>query len=365
MEKLSNFTKYICLATTLVLYGCTQSPEEKLSLTTQDINEIRQDSLDNAPLLHCAIQNLRFDVAKALVMQGANVNSEDAEGKTPLFYFGLTQRDPDDYDVDFKSMGEFLIDHGADIHHRDHKGNTPLHTTVENSKIAELLISKGAEVNAKNNDGITPLHIAAYDFRLEHSTRGMEILLKEKADVNVQDNEGLTPLHYTVKSDNYKACELLLKNGADMNIKIANRWDGSPCAHAFKAYRFDLMCLLSDTEGSSKVHDFNYFFQSIKHNDISFMRDIKRLKKKNIDEFIKRYTISPLILAVMMNKVKVAEFLISRGADIDVKCELPKDYLYLGENWAEIELYAHNKWTPLQIAKHKGYVNLVKLLSNK
>ena len=365
MNKLSNFTKYIGLATILLLCGCSQNLEEKLSLTTQDLNEIRQDSPDDVPLLHCAIQNLRFDVAKALILQGADVNSEDAEGKTPLFYFGLTQRDPDDYAVDFKSMGEFLIDHGADIHHRDHKGNTPLHATVENSRIAELLISKGADVNAKNNDGITPLHITAYDFRLKHSTRGMEILLKEKADVNAQDNEGLTPLHYTVKSDNYKACELLLKNGAKTNIWIARKCEGSPLAQASKEYRFDLMCLLSDTEGGVKIQAFHYFFNAIKHDDISFMRDIKRLRKKNIDEFMKYYTISPLILAVMMNKVKVAEFLISRGADINVKCELPKDYVYLGENWAEVELYAHNKWTPLQIAKHKGYSDMVKLLSKK
>jgi len=363
MNKLSNFMKYVSLTTVLLLYGCSQSSEETFSLTKEDVRDIRQDFPDDVPLLHCAIQSLRFDVAKVLILQGADANSEDAEGKTPLFYFGLTERDTDNCAVDFKSMGEFLIDHGADIDHRDHKGNTPLHATIENSKIAELLISKGADVNAKNNDGITPLHVAAYDFRLKHSTRSMEILLKEKADVNARDNDGKTPLHYTVKSDNYKACKLLMERGA--SIDIADNQGNTPLDLARKEYRFDLMCLLSDTRGSAKILTFCYFFNAIKHDDISFMKDIKRLRKKNIDEFIKYYTISPLILAVMMNKVKVAEFLISRGADINVKCELPKDYLYLGENWAEIELYAHNKWTPLQIAKHKGYADMIKLLSHK
>ena len=47
----------------------------------------------------------------------------------------LRQKVIDDYIVDFKSMGEFLIDHGAHINHRDHEGNTPLHIAVDNSRI--------------------------------------------------------------------------------------------------------------------------------------------------------------------------------------------------------------------------------------
>lgn len=122
---------------------------------------------------------------------------------------------------------------------------------------------------------------------------------------------------------------------------------------------------ISSSSFKKAPHPICLIFQAINHDDISFMKDIKRLKKKDIAEFIKHYTISPLILAVMMNRVKVAEFLISQGADINVKCELPKDYLYLGENWAKIEYYTYNKWTPLQIAKNKGHTDMIKLLSNK
>lgn len=365
MDKLSNFMKYISLAAVLLLYGCSGV---ELSLSKEELKSVAMHTGEDEvyPVkewLHNSIRNLQFDIARKLILQGADVNSEDAEGKTPLFYFGLTQRDPDDYAVDFKSMGEFLINHGADINHRDHKGNTPLHATVENSRIAELLISKGVDVNEKNNEGMTPLHIAAYDFRFDRydkPTTSVEILLNAKADVNARDNDGLTPLHYAVKSDNYKACDLLIKNGADINI--ADNQGNTALDMARKEYRFDLMCLLSDTRESAKKLVFSGFFRAINHDDVSY---IKYINKKTIDMFIKEYTISPLILAVMMNRVKVVKFLISRGADINVKCELPKDYLYLGENWAEMEFYAYNKRTPLQIAKHKGYSAMVKLLSNK
>lgn len=368
MAKLFNLTECGYLFLGLLMGGCSTT---ELSLSKEELELVakhtgREEVYPVEEWLHNSIRNIEFDITKKLVLQGADVNVEDGKGRTPLFYFGLTQRDPDDYDVDFRSIGEFLINHGADINHRDHNGDTPLHNTVENSRISELLISKGADVNAKNNEGVTPLHIAAYDSRFDrydHLTKSIRILLNAKADVNAQDNNGQTPLHYAVKSDNYKACVLLMEKGADINIK--DNQGNTPLHIACREYRFDLMCLLSDTRGSAKILTFCYFFQAIKHDDVSFMKNIKHLKKKNIDEFIKEYTISPLILAVMMNKVKVAEFLISRGADINVKCELPKNYLYLGENRSEVEYYKFMEWTAFQIAKHKGYSDMMKLLQNK
>lgn len=215
---------------------------------------------------------------------------------------------------------------------------------------AKKLVLRGADVNAKNNEGQTPLHLAAYDFRFDRydrPTKNIKILLNAKADVNAQDNNGLTPLHYSVKSDDYNTAYQLVQYGADINI--ADNRGNTPFAMACKNYRFDLMCLLSDTKGSEKV-DFINFFKAINHDDISYIKDIT---KKDIEAFIKRYAISPLILATMLNKVKVAKFLISRGADTRVVCDLPKGYEHLGENNVNVEAYALYKWTPLHIAVNK------------
>ena len=146
------WTNFSCLVLNFLLVGCSNTElslsKEELKLVAQHTG--RDEIYPEKEWLHNSISNLEFGIAKKLVLQGADVNAEDSKGRTPLFYFGETQRDPDDYDVDFKSIGEFLIEHGADVNHRDHEGNTPLHNTVENSRIIKLLISKGADVNAKN-----------------------------------------------------------------------------------------------------------------------------------------------------------------------------------------------------------------------
>ena len=368
MNNFFSIAKYWCFAFSLLIGGCAQlnNAESQISLTDEEVEFLKWCDKCDYPPLNLAISSLQFNVARYLVLNGADVNVEDSKGMTPLFYFGETQQDPDDYIVDFKSMGEFLIDHGANINHRDHEGNTPLHIAVDNSRIAELLISRGADVNARNNKGVTPLHLAAYFLRYNRPTKSIEILLKAKADVNAQDNEGLTPLHYSVKSDNYKACDFLLRHGADNTI--TNNQRNSPLDVARKEHRFDLMCLLSNTEGYSKSLQYRDFFLAINNDDVSYFEYY--LNKKTIDGFIKKYAISPLILATMLNKVKVAKFLISRGADVTVKCDLPKNYQYLGENDVDVEAYKHMKWTPLHIAVNKSwenedYLEMVKLLANK
>ena len=64
------------------------------------------------------------------------------------------------------------------------------------------------------DDGYTPLHIAVKN--KDHEA--VEILLKRGADVNVRDDNGLTPLHYAVRYS-IGAVEILLKYGADVNAQ--------------------------------------------------------------------------------------------------------------------------------------------------
>lgn len=350
---------YLTIGT--LLLGCSLSDNlENKVVTQKEISQMKMEANNlDCPLIHYAIQNLRFDIVKILVNRGGDVNEEDNRGRNALYYFSLTQRDPNDYDVDFKSVGEFLIKHGADVNWRDCAGNSTLHGNVHNTAIAKLLISKGVDVNIKNREGQTALHLCVYNFDSTRTTACAEILLEAGADINAQDYEGQTALHYAIKCDNVEALKLLLKKGANANLK--DKRGNTPLGLAQKEGRLEVIGLLSDSVESKQLKYVN-FFKAINHDDISYINDIS---KESIDSFIRKYKVSPLILAVMKNKVKVAEFLISKGADINAVCVLPKDYKFLGEYLVEIEEYAISGWTALHIAVCKESAEMVKILANK
>ena len=82
-------------------------------------------------------------------------------------------------------------------------------------------IHDGTDVVAKGGwkEG-TPLHYAAWEGHKEIA----ELLIVEGADVNVKDKNSATPLHLAAEYDHKEIAELLIANGADVNAK---RSDGS------------------------------------------------------------------------------------------------------------------------------------------
>lgn len=99
-------------------------------------------------------------------------------------------------------------------------GDTPLHIATQNSnkEVIEKLIQNGANVRWKNNQNNTPLHIAA---REGNSKEIIELLCKglTEEEKNVRNYLGETPLHVALKNSNKDTAILLIKDGADINIK--------------------------------------------------------------------------------------------------------------------------------------------------
>lgn len=83
-----------------------------------------------------------------------------------------------------------------------------------NVPIAAALIENGADVNAVSNDGTTVLHLA-----VRGPEDSLKALIKAKANPNVQDNFGNTPLILACKWESEKKIRMLLRAGADFNIK--------------------------------------------------------------------------------------------------------------------------------------------------
>uniref|UniRef100_A0A8C2DB99 Arf-GAP with coiled-coil, ANK repeat and PH domain-containing protein n=1 Tax=Cyprinus carpio TaxID=7962 RepID=A0A8C2DB99_CYPCA len=132
------------------------SPATLSSGNPEDLRE-----LDPGALLYKACQARNLPVMAEALAHGAEVNSvnEEDEGKSPLIkaVIGLIL-------MTFKITisCEFLLQNGADVNQRDHRGRGPLHhaTYLGHTGQVCLFLKRGATQNDGDEDGQDPLSIA-------------------------------------------------------------------------------------------------------------------------------------------------------------------------------------------------------------
>ena len=138
--------------------------------------EFKKDILDRLPefrdaWLHGVAAEGQELVVQRLLQNGAEVESKDKWGRTPLWIAAAYGQ---------KAVVELLLQKGAEVESKDDKwGWTPLSIAAMQGQeaVVELLLQKGAEVESKNKWGWTPLSIAA-----EHGQKAVvELLLQNGA----------------------------------------------------------------------------------------------------------------------------------------------------------------------------------------
>lgn len=119
---------------------------------------------------------------------------------------------------DVKKM-EDLIQKGADVNSRDDRGRTPLMLAAEAGSVQTMnaLVKKyKADVNAKDNSGQTALMKAA----IANKNDAVKGMIDLKANVDTRDQLGRTALMHASRGLNEEVAKTLLNDGyADANIK--------------------------------------------------------------------------------------------------------------------------------------------------
>ena len=136
------------------------------AIQTDDVSTIKQHLISNQveiesrdtqgrTLLHQAFHAESYNVASALLFNGANIHATFETGGWQAIHYAALSGNP--------QALQLCLDYGADADSRTQHGQTPLHHACRNGneETIQLLLDRGVNVAAEDDRGWQPLHHAA------------------------------------------------------------------------------------------------------------------------------------------------------------------------------------------------------------
>lgn len=221
---------------------------------------------------------------------------------------------------------------------RTFRGVNALHTAsiVGTAECLTFYLDKGliVNVNSASAEGYTALHLAAFGGYVDV----MELLLSKGADLMAESSDGSTPLHMAVRYGRLSAVKFLLERGASESLDAYGK---SPSLYASELGRNDIIGCLDNApaprtsqqprarrEMPSKKH-LNLLskalMQAIRVGDL---KECKRLLASGCPievPVVECRGCSPLINAITLSRMKIAEWLLENGASA-LKAACPSHY---------------------------------------
>uniref|UniRef100_A0A673AM45 Ion transport domain-containing protein n=1 Tax=Sphaeramia orbicularis TaxID=375764 RepID=A0A673AM45_9TELE len=210
--------------------------------------------IDQSTPLHLACTQGAIEVVRMMLSSVDKVedviNLTDGACQTPLHRATI---------FDHTELAEYLIslvNKGADFNSIDCKGNTPLllATSCGAWKTVALLLSKGANVNVKDRCGCNFLHLAILQ------PKGLKNLPEEvlqvtclKALVSCEDNEGCTPLHYACRLGIHDSVKNMLGLSGQLGLECKSKDKKSALHFAAQYGRINTCHQLLDSIKDSRL----------------------------------------------------------------------------------------------------------------
>ena len=154
-----------------------------------------------------AYENGDMGAVQYLLEHGANVNSMNQFGQTPLMLACMENR---------LTIVQLLLDNGSDIHAREESGATSLMLAckVGHCQVTQYLLKRGANVDIVDHDSRTPLFYAALGGHLNV----VQCLCNLDADINARDECGETPMMAAAQYEHMHVAKYLLELGAQTDM---------------------------------------------------------------------------------------------------------------------------------------------------
>jgi len=284
---------------------------------------------------------------------------------------------------------EYLLKNGAKLDVQDSHGFTPLTFAAtsgqQNTAIYDLFIKNGAKLKTDlNHDGANALLIAVPS---DPELKLTDYFISKGLDLNSKDAAGNTAVNYAAKGGNIELIKKLIAKGVKYNdnAMILAAQGTRRDANGLEFYKFlETLKIKPTATGSNGENVLAYIVKRPKQEEIisyfvskgvdvnqtdkdgntAFMvaaganRDLATLELlsknlKNINQ-VNKQGISALAMAVRGNSAEAVQFLLSKGADINV---VDKN----GENLAAYLVQAYNPQraadfeSKLKLLNEKGF----------
>ncbi|VUC26770.1 unnamed protein product [Clonostachys rosea] len=324
-----------------------------------------RNSCGNTPLISNSLKfGGRADMTQLLLRLGADVSARNEGGNTALWMTRDT--------AEPVAIAKILLENGATMT-ADVEGNTPLHRSgrIASLELAELLLDHGADIHALNRQNQTPLHCIAEE---KDAAKIVRLLVDEGASLTAVATGGETPLGCAIPHQPLDTIRYLLENGSDANT--VTRSGCSALQHAIRSRAIEVTELL--LHHGADLETFNYNGQGALHF-VSMVGNIQLM------EILIRYRVAinsrdaqghtPLMCAIEGATSVNVDILLKNGAVVDERDDLLQTALHkaakrgmvkaartLLEHGADINAKDKDNQTPLHIAKISRRPKMVEIL---
>ena len=327
-----------------------------------DVNVRKKDS--NATGLHIASEIGNLAAIEILLKSGADINTQDSPGRTPLdaaLQFGQD------------TAAHFLIDQGAEV--KAPRNSYYWATFSGREEGIKLLIKNGCEISYTGQNG-SLLHLA-----VETACPAVVSTLLANGAVVDATNEpaGDTALFLATQSGYKVIVQELLKHGAQVDLK-SGQAGIAPLVTAAETGDKELVKILLDHGASIDIRS---GASSVTALQVAAGREyeeiVEMLLANGADVNLKMNSgRSALHEAAVVGNEKIVLMLLDKGADINA-CSFHNSsvllYLLLQkherlagvliERGCNVNIQRRDGPTPLSVAASKGYENIVQMLISK